>query len=37
MQAFISGLDEECWSIIEKVEVLKPREKWTAAKKKASS
>ena len=49
MQAFISGLDEECWSIIEtgwsppvilddeKVEVLKPREKWTAAEKKASS
>ena len=49
MQAFISGLDEECWSIIEtgwsppvilddeKVEVLKPREKWTTAEKKASS
>ena len=49
MQAFISGLDEDCWSIVEtgwsppailddeKIEVLKPREKWTAAEKKASS
>ena len=49
MQAFISGLDEDCWSSIEagwsppvmlddkKVEVLKPRDKWTAAEKKASS
>lgn len=49
MQAFISGLDEDCWSSIEagwsppvmlddeKVEVVKPRDKWTAAEKKASS
>lgn len=46
MQAFISGLDENCWSSIEfgwshpvmvddkKVEVLKPRNQWTVAEKK---
>ncbi|KAF3609082.1 hypothetical protein DY000_02044636 [Brassica cretica] len=49
MQAFISGLDEDCWSSIEagwshpvmlndeKVEVLKPRDQWTASEKRASS
>ena len=44
MQAFISGLDEDCWSFIEAgwshpvtLEVLKPRDQWTAAEMKASS
>ncbi|KFK23491.1 hypothetical protein AALP_AAs61749U000100, partial [Arabis alpina] len=49
MEAFISGLDEDCWNAIEVgwnhpvvtddkgVESLKPRDKWTALEKKQAS
>ncbi|EOA29637.1 hypothetical protein CARUB_v10014861mg [Capsella rubella] len=48
MQAFISNLDEDCWNSIELgwesstitydkgVEILKPRDKWTASEKRLS-